>query len=61
MAEKRSKFSSKCTELDEELPKHFQKLKDGRWEIRNCSFDKDDSKNECSADCLVEKTDNSSD
>ena len=60
MAKERDKFSAKCSDLDEKLPEYLKQKKDGNWKIKHCSFDKDDSKDECSADCLFEKPDSSS-
>jgi hypothetical protein len=60
MAKERDNFSVKCSELDEKLPEYLNQKKIGKWKIINCSFDKDNSKDECSANCLFEKTDSSS-
>ena len=59
MVKKKDHFSTKCSEIEEKLPEYLKQKKDGKWEIRHCSFDKDNSKDECSANCLFEKTDSS--
>jgi len=56
----RVSFSVKCSELEDELPEYIKQKTDGKLKIRHCSFDKDDSKDECSANCLFENTDSSS-
>jgi hypothetical protein len=52
----RESFSAKCSELEEKLPEYINHKIDDNFKIRHCSFDKDDSKDECSANCLFEKT-----
>jgi hypothetical protein len=60
MAKERDNFRAKCSELDEKLPEYLKEKKDGKWKIRQCTFDKDNFKDECSANCLFEKKDGSS-
>ena len=52
MDKEKDNFSAKCSELEEKLPEYLKQKKDGKWKIRHCSFDKDNSKDECSANCL---------